>query len=67
MRELAERGLTEAGAREAAAWSDDAAGVCFAARELWTGTDSANAAMLAVNRRLGDVPAHVRTLHVRSL
>jgi GNAT superfamily N-acetyltransferase len=35
--------------------------------ELWTGNDSENAPMLALNRSLGYEPAHVRYMHVRRL
>lgn len=34
-------------------------------REIWTGNDSENAPMLAVNRKLGYVPAHERTRVVK--
>jgi GNAT superfamily N-acetyltransferase len=36
-------------------------------RELWTGNDSENAPMLALNRSLGYEPAHVRYMHVKRL
>lgn len=35
--------------------------------ELWTGNDSENAPMLALNRSLGYEPAHVRYMHVKEL
>lgn len=35
--------------------------------ELWTGNDSENAPMLALNRSLGYEPAHVRYMHVKQL
>jgi hypothetical protein len=34
---------------------------------VWTGNDSENAPMLAVNRTLGYRPSHVRVMHVKRL
>ncbi len=36
-------------------------------REIWTGNDSENAPMLAINAKLGYEPARVRRKHVKSL